>query len=334
MTMARQDVAQLLAQHGRFAGSYAVLGSDPWQFDPYFASNGQGGNSLAGFTPYLQSSRTVLSWRGPVTALGNEAEALAAFTNNFDNKISQFVIGVDQSTAEAAENLGFFKVWIGTECVSALDEWNLTGGRRSKLRWAKSHAAKTHEWLEVSPKSDTYLRTQMLEVEAAWKKDRKARATDSFLRTALMDAQNLRRHFASRNLDSGVIDSYVSVIPTSARGWYLQDCVRMPWAIRGTLEGSLALACETLSSEGFETASNGILPMYSPERGREIPQTTLTKRSVISLINKRYRFNGLNQFRMKLEPDEATPMFALIKPARPSPRSLSNFVRILTKRLQ
>lgn len=325
----RTRVANLLAQDGRLAGSYAALGEDPWQFDLRKDSDGE----LAGFTAYLRAKRAAVVWRGPVGKPGTELEGLKSFEAALDPKVARFIIGADQALADAAVELGYQKIWVGTECVTSLQDWSLAGGHRRKIRWARNHAAPNHDWLEVFPATDLEARGQMLAVEAEWKATRKARATDSFLRTSLMDQADIRRHFACRELSTGKINSYVTAIPVNKDRWYLQDCVRFSTAERGTLEGAVALACETFSAEGFGSVSNGILPMYNPSRGNYTPPETPLRRVIIGYLDSRYRFSGLNQFRMKLVPDETLPVYALLKPGRPSPRAFAGFIRTLTKRL-
>lgn len=331
-TLNSETIAQinkLLAKYGRLAGSYAVLGEDPWQFDLRYDDSGD----LAGFIGYLRTQRAAVIWRGPVGVPGSEREALESLEKSLGPKVDQFILGADQATTDVALDLGYQKVWIGSDCVTSLDGWSLAGGRRRKIRWARNHAATSHEWLEVFPAKDPLAREQMLAVEAEWKNSRKARATDSFLRTALMDQANIRRHFACRELATGKINSYVTCLPVNAESWYLQDCVRHSSAERGTLEGAVALACETFSNEGFVSVSSGILPMYDPNDGQHAPETSLLRRTIIGLADNRYRFSGLNQFRMKLVPDETFPVYALLKPGRPSPRGLAGFIRITTRRL-
>lgn len=329
------EVANLLARCGQLAGSYAVLGDDPWQFSTRHDSNGE----LVGFTPYLSTSRAAVVWRGPVGQPGSELAALAALDEDLGPKVSRFILGADQTVTNAAVRLGYEKIWIGTDCVSSLEGWSLAGGGRRKIRWARNHAASTHEWCEVFPATDLAIRQQMLTVETEWKSARKARATDSFLRTALMDQADIRRHFACRELATGKINSYVSCLPVNADEWYLQDCVRLSTAERGTLEGAVALACETFSKEGFASVSNGILPMYEfdPQNpgGHSEPasESSWLRQCIIRFADNRYRFSGLNQFRMKLVPDETKPVYALLKPGRPSLRGLAGFGRITTKRL-
>lgn len=325
----RVAAKELLAQYGQLAGSYACLGEDPWQFNWRYDDAG----TLAGFTPYLRTKRTAVVWRGPVGPQAQQPEALAQFDAHLDPKVDRYILGADESMAEAAIDLGYQKVWIGTDCVTALTDWSLAGGHRRKLRWARNHVADTHEWLEVFPATDEETRNQMLAVEAEWKQARKARATDSFLRTALMEQADIRRHFACRNLATGKINSYLTCLPISADRWYLQDCVRTATAERGTLEGAVALACETFSSEGFGSVSNGILPMFDPGDGTHVPDTSRLRRAVIRLADNKYRFAGLHQFRMKLVPDETFPVYALLKPGRPTARGLAGFARITTKRL-
>ncbi|MEI6623968.1 MAG: phosphatidylglycerol lysyltransferase domain-containing protein [Actinomycetes bacterium] len=329
----RAWVRTQLDRHGRSAGQYSALGPDPWQILPHL-SEGPVAEEV-GFSAVLEGRWCSVVWRGPVIDPTNDPLALQQLQDRAHATHRQLVVlGADDSMQAAGVSLGFRQYWLGTECFVALPEWNMDGGRRSKLRWARSHAASTCWWREASPTIDLETQRQMLEVEQTWKNARAPRSNDSFLRTSLLEIADVRRYFVCvQRAPSGAeqIIAYVAVTPLNERSWYLQDCVRLPTAVRGALEGALVLALDTLRDAGFAEASNGVLPMWAPDGAPYSRPSGPVIHTLINQFDRRYRFSGLNQFRLKVEPDRTVPAFALIWPPRLSPRAAASLTRLTTR---
>jgi len=317
------DVAVALGRYGAEAGHYSVLGPDPWRF---LWTPGR-----TGFIAFLESPRCVLAWRSPVAAPEDQAGLLGdllAFARETRRQL--IAVPVNEATRAAGERLGMLASWVGTECYLDLPAWSLAGGRREKVRWARSHAlAHGLHWREAHPLADARDRDGLARVEQSWKAERPERGTDSFLRTSFEELITIRRFFVAEGPD-GIVAS-VTCAPVNARTWYLQDPVRAPDAVRGALEGAMALALDTLRDEGYDCVDNGPLTFWRPD-GDADPSHPLGIFGdlVIRRFDRRYRFHGINQFRAKFEPDRTDPVYVLRSHRWVTPGVARSLTRLLT----
>lgn len=319
----RGEILEILRRHGAEAGHYTVLGPDPWHV--LFSAQRDG------FVSFLQDARTILVWRSPVATPGERGaiyQSLAAHAKS--TRRTLVALQVDQETCDAAVDVGHTPLWTGVEAFVDLTRWSMGGGRRQKLRWARSHASKLGiEWREVDPVSSETVANELSRVERAWKAERKERKTDSFLRTDYRDILEHRRFFAAYNPEGRIV-SFVTCSRVNDRGWYLQDPVRVPDAPRGALEGSLVAALDAFASDGFEFATNGPLPFWPPDQGSEQPhQLGPVGRLILDRFDGRFRFSGINQFRSKLEPDRTTTLYVVRSHRYITPWAAARLVRIL-----
>lgn len=298
------EVEALLALRGREAGNYTILGPDPWRvlFN----------DARDGLVAFLEHKHVVAAWRSPVCAPGGEGDLLGSFIDyaRYQGKYL-LALEVNGATMRAGEAHGLSVLWTGTEGYVNLADWSLAGGRRQKLRWARNHAAKLGvSWREAFPLARGGDRAALAWVESAWKAARPARRTDSFLRTDYLELAARRRYFISES--AGTVTSFVACTPINATGWYLQDIVRLAEAPRGSLEGAMTLALDTLRDEGYAVASNGPLPFLQPEEGGRDPHHLgPIGRRVLTFFDRQYRFSGINQFRSKLEADRVEHLYVL-----------------------
>ncbi len=324
MADVRDEVGTILARHGREAGHYTVLGPDPWLV--FFDEDREG------FVGFLEGRRVVAAWRSPVCAPGVEGELVARLAQYASSRRKYLLaLEVNEATMRAGEALGLPVLWTGVESYVDLARWSLAGGRRQKLRWARNHAAGLGvTWREAHPLERTEDRAALAWVESAWKAARPERRTDSFLRTDYLEIAAHRRYFVSE-LD-GTVTSFVVCTPINAAGWYLQDLVRLADAARGSLEGALTLALDTLRDEGFETVSNGPLPFWRPDEGWQDPHDLgVLGRRVLAFFDRQYRFSGINRFRSKLEPDRTEPLYVLRSRGLITPGVARSIQRLLNR---
>lgn len=318
------EVEAVLARHGREAGHYTILGPDPWRvlFDDH----------REGLIGFLEGSRVVAAWRSPVCAPGGEAELLARLVG-YAARQKKYLLAleVNEATMRAGADLGLPVLWTGTEGYVDLAAWSLAGGRRQKLRWARNHAAGLGvTWREAQPLARPEDRAALAWVESAWKAARPERRTDSFLRTDYMELASRRRYFVSEG--DGVVTSFVACTPINARGWYLQDIVRLADAPRGALEGAMALALDALRDDGYAVASNGPLPFWRPDDGWQDPHDLgPVGRRVLTFFDRQYRFSGINQFRSKLAPDCTEPLYVLRSPGLITPGVARSIQKLLNR---
>lgn len=298
------ELAAVLDRCGSEAGQYNILSPDPW----WVLWN----EDRSGFVGFLEGRKCVLAWRSPVAHRDDQTHLLTRLmTYGESQRKAVFAMEVNQATCNAGVALGMTPIWTGTESYLDLATWSLRGGRRQKVRWAKSHAVKLGlEWREAFPFSDRHDHEGIHRVEIRWKAERLERQTDSFLRTSFEELADYRRYFICER--AGEIIAFVTCTPVNNEGWYLQDIVRAPDAPRGALEGAMAYALDIFQKDGYAFVSNGPLPFWRPdERWSDPHQFGVIGNQVMNFFNRQYRFRGINQFRSKFEPDRTEPLYVL-----------------------
>lgn len=320
------DVASVLAIHGQEAGHYNVLGPDPWQVI--------WNDERSGFINFLEGRRCLLTWRSPVASVEEQPGLLARLVD-YAQRVRKPLFGVEvnESTKNAGVELGMSAMWVGTESFIDLSTWSVAGGKRQKVRWARSHAASMGLWWrEAFPWRDASDQESLRNVEAAWKDERTERRTDSFLRTDFEELGDVRRYFVCDGAN-GVV-AFLTCTPVRHDGWYLQDIVRRPDALRGALEGAMAFALDTLRDDGYTFASNGPLPFWVPYEGWHDPdQLGALGQRVFNFFDRRYRFQGINTFRSKFEPDRTMPLYMLRSSRLITPIVARSLTKLLNRKI-
>ena len=300
----RELLLEVLGAQGGEAGQFSVLGPDPWQV--LFSSSDEG------FVNFLEGRRALVSWRSPVAPLSEVPELVQRLVEHATQlKKALFLIEVDEATRAAGADVAMTPLWTGAESFIDLSQWSTSGGRRQKIRWALHHAQRLGvRWREAKPVTCEDDRVALAQVEELWKYEREERRTDSFLRTSYLEIAQWRRYFVAE-INAEVIAS-VTCTPINAKGWYLQDIVRVPSAPRGALEGAMAYALDTLRDDGYAVASNGPLPFWRPhEHSRNAHQLGPLGNRIMKVFDRQFRFGGINQFRSKLEPDWTETLYVL-----------------------
>ena len=324
LEVVRRDVTAILAEHAHQAGQFSVLGPDPW----HVIMNAK----RSGFIAFLEARRAIVSWRSPVAP---DAETRAALLRDLHEHAERsnkalYVLEVDQAMADAGVDDGMIALQIGFEAYLDLASWSLRGKRREKVRLAMNFAARHGvSWREAHPQITDTDAAGLEAVEQLWKAERKERKVDSFLRTSWSELMTSRRYFVAEH--DGRIVASIACSPVSSSGWYLQDPVREPSALRGALEGAMALSLDTLRDEGYHMASNGPLPFWSPtgETKQEYQLGFLGNR-LVSVFDHRYRFAGINQFRSKFEPDWIEPAVVLRSRRALSPGKIASLIKLVS----
>lgn len=302
--MVVEELTAVLDSRGSEAGQYNILSPDPWRV--------LWNDDRSGFIGFLEGRKCVLAWRSPVARGEEQSELLARLLDYGESHgKAVFAMEVNETTCAAGIALGMTPIWTGTESYLDLATWSLRGGRRQKVRWAKSHALKLGlEWREAFPFSDLRDLEGIHRVEVRWKAERPERQTDSFLRTSFEELADYRRYFVCERL--GEIIAFVTCTPVNQDGWYLQDIVRAPDAPRGALEGTMAYALDIFQKDGYAFVSNGPLPFWRPDETWSDPhQFGVIGNQVTNFFNRQYRFRGINQFRSKFDPDRVEPLYVL-----------------------
>ena len=315
------EIRAALSLYATEAGQFTVLGPDPWRV--------VWNDARTGFVSFLEERHCVVSWRSPVAPAAEQAGLLVALRSYAQRK-AVFALGVDHLVARDLETRGFHSTWVGTECHIKLTDWSVSGGRRQKVRWARSHAATLGvTWREAHPEPGSPDERSLDRVEQRWKEERRERATTSFLRNDFRELRVDRRYFVAEL--GGQVVASITCTPVSSESWYLQDPVRDPSAPRGALEGAMAHALDCLRDDGYTRATNGILPFWQPSDGTAAPEKSgvfITR--MVGLFDRLYRFRSVNQFRSKFAPDDVVSVMVVRSQRWLTPQVVRSLTNILT----
>jgi len=318
------ELALVLEQRGSEAGQYNVLGPDPWQV--------LWNDDRTAFISFLEGRKCLLAWRSPVGHPDEQGQLLVRLLiYGLKVKKAVFALVVNDATRSVGEDYGMVSIWMGTECYLDLTKWSLDGTRRHKVRWAMNQGTRNGlTWREAFPLTNDVDREGMARVEVRWKAERTERRTDSFLRTSFEELGGFRRYFVCERF--GEIIAFVACTPVNARGWYLQDVVRLSTAPRGALEGAMAHALAAFKEDGYDFASNGALPFWEPGESWSDPhQFGFVGNMVVRFFNHQYRFRAINQFRSKFAPDRIEHQFVLRSQLFISPGVARSLIKLLKK---
>jgi len=320
----KQEVITLLDEQAAESGQRTVLAPYPWKV--IFSDD------RTGFTNLMEGSKAIITWRSPVgtTEVQREIMAkLAAYSKQ--TKKALYCLGVNEECRLAGEELGLPTLRVGAEASFDLSAWTTAGRKRQNIRLNCNYATGLGvTWREAFPRTSEEDRAAIAFVESEWEKDRPARHTDTFLRTAYTDLIEYRRYFIAEQ--EGIAQAVATCTPISKRGWYLQDITRLPESPRGSLEGAMILALNTFKEEGFEFATNGLLPddgELLKEAGKD-QGFGFFGNSIIKFFDHRYQFGGISKFRIKFSPDRLETSYLVRSKKSLRPRAVLSLIKLLT----
>jgi phosphatidylglycerol lysyltransferase len=304
----RDRVSTLLDRHASLSGQMHVLTAHSWKL---LWAEGR-----RGYLPFHECRATLVAWRDPVGPVALTGPLLAAFQQLARSRGKHaLLLGMSKAAVDHLVPRGFRSIWIGREPFFDLATWHPRGKAGEKVRLACNHVRRVGaSSREAFPSSDVRDREAIARVERAWKAARPERNNDSFLRTRPMENAHLRRYFVVET--PARMESFLVCSPVSARGWYLQDLVRLPDAPRGAAELALRTAIETFQRDRFNFATGGIVPFFDPDGAhaadagaRSGPATW-----VIPYFDRLFHFHGMQQFRAKFSASRLVDVYALYWP--------------------
>lgn len=124
----------------------------------------------------------------------------------------------------------------------------------------------------------------------------------------------------------GQVIAFVVLSPIPARdGWVIEQCVRLPHAVKGTMELLLDAAVNSLAEQQVSYVTLGLAPLsahtpspYASQR----PHINLTMKLVRFLGQYLYNFAGLDTFKAKFHPQAWQPILAVVPQRAISLRTL------------
>jgi phosphatidylglycerol lysyltransferase len=319
----RSAAAELLDRFSTLSGQVHAISADPWRL--------LWGPARRAFLPFQERWSTLIAWRDPVGPAEDALEVIHCFQAYAAARGKHAVLlGMGRALVATLPKHSFHSVWLGTEPFYDLRTWHTRGRTGEEIRQACNHARKAGGIArEVHPLRDADIRKGIEDVTEAWMRVRPERRSRSFLRTAPLENAQGRRYFVVEGEER--IESLLVCSPVSFRGQYLQDLVRRPDALRGSLELNMVTAMAIFRREGLEFVTGGIVPFYDPDRPRcaQRPQDGGVLGHVIGHFDHLFRFSGLQQFRAKFVPSRVVDTYALLWPGVLTPGLVRDLCAVL-----
>jgi lysylphosphatidylglycerol synthetase-like protein (DUF2156 family) len=317
-------LVRLLDESAAESGQRTILAPYPWKV--IFSDD------KTGFVSLMEGSKALVTWRSPVGTPEVQREIMGKLARySQQTKKALYCLGMNEICREAGEECGLLSLRVGAEASFDLSTWTTAGRKRQNIRLNCNYATGLGvTWREAFPRTSEDDRKAIAFVEHEWEKDRPARHTDTFLRTAYTDLIEYRRYFIAEL--NGIAQAVTTCTPISKRGWYLQDITRLPDSPRGSLEGAMILALNTFKEEGFEFATNGLLPddgELLKEAGKD-QGLGFFGNSIIKFFDHRYQFGGISKFRSKFSPDQLEVSYLVRSKKSMRPRAVLSLIKLLT----
>jgi lysylphosphatidylglycerol synthetase-like protein (DUF2156 family) len=321
----RKHMKEVLRTQAHHAGQYLALSNDGWYvlWSP----------SRQSFIAFRECLFTLISWRDPVGPASERAGMLHLFHRYAQARGKQAIfLWVSDASRETLEPKQYQSLWIGTEPYFQLDTYSTRGKSGEYLRHALNSAKKLGATVrEMYPHASVEDRRSLLRVEETWMKERPARRTKSFLRTAPLEFIHSHRYFAVETpTETGpLMQGFVVCSPIGEHGWCMQDLVRLPTAPRGIIETGILHAMAVLKAEGAEFSTMTLIPFYDPTGEHSISSWGRLEQWAISYFDKLYRFTGLQQFRTKFAPTSCQHSYVLFWPKMLTPMSVADIIAVM-----
>lgn len=324
----RKQMSVVLAQHAHHAGQYLALSNDGWRI--------LWSDARDCFIAFQERNFTVITWRDPIGPASERVKLLHRFHHYAQARGKQAILmWISEESARELAYKQYKSLWIGTEPYFDLATYSTRGKAGENLRHSLNSAKKIGAVArEIDPLRNAADREAMLAVERAWKAERSIRSTRSFLRTAPLEFVHSRRYFAVEvpGPDGPLMQGFIICSPIGARGWCMQDLVRLPDAPRGIIELGIMRAMEVLKAEGIEFVSMTLIPFHDPSGEKSLAILSRLEQWAITYFDRMYHFTGLQQFRTKFAPTSCQHSYVLFWPKILTPMALADIISVMAPR--
>ena len=239
---------------------------------------------------------------------------------------ARLVRALEGSAVHASVVLGAQPIWSPTSFLHAIEDH---ASLRAQLHRAENKGVSVEEWpAERASKSE-----ELRHVLAEWLETRGLPPLHFLVEPDTLASLGDRRIFVCslRGVPVGFV--VLSPVPTR-RGWLTEQFVRGFEAPNGAVELALYAAVKSVSAEGAELVTMGIVPL-SPHAGSHSRQNPGWLRGVSSWARAHgrrfYNFDGLDDFKSKFSPDRWEPIYAISTETSFSPKTLYAIAHAFTR---
>ena len=309
---------ELVMAHGWNATAYQILnpGIDHW-----FAE------ALPGVVGYTRRGRFLLVAGAPVCPL----EALQAVAEQFEAFAIQqgcrvcYVCAAERLRALWAGSPTHATVTIGAEPVWDPRHWQDVVRRHGSLR-AQLHRARNKgvEVISLDPREGR-ADPELHRVLREWTGTRGLPPLHFLTEAELLQGEVADRVLLVARRGGEAVALLVASPVAARKGYLVEQVARSPRAPNGTSELLIDAAMRRFADEGREYATLGLVALSNQaNRGLAANPRWLgaMMRFARSHANRFYNFQGLEQFRAKMEPDAWEPIYAISNERHFSPFAL------------
>ena len=192
---------------------------------------------------------------------------------------------------------------------------------RAQMRRAQNKAVRVEEWTNERAEADPALRRCLRE----WLQTRTLPALRFLVEPDTLGRLFDRRVFVAEQNNVPVAWGVASPIP-ARHGWLIEQIVRGSAAPNGCAELLIRDMMAALAESGAKYVTLGLVPLsHNTPHESQIynpPWLRLVLSRVRAHGRRFYNFDGLDQFRAKMEPETWEPIYAIANEARFSPLTL------------
>lgn len=318
----------IVLRHGWNATVYRALDSD---MEHWVSASG---DALVGFTRHA-ATRVVAG--APVAALERLAAVAAEFEADADRLGERVCYVCAEERLLRSAPGRYAAVRIGAQPLWHAGRWAAVFEADPALRAQRNRARNKGVTVEQMHCSHVVSHPGIAACRAAWLASKPMRPL-SFLaytdlsRAPLSALRDRRLFVARRDGAHGCVDAYLVASPIPGRGgWLVEQVVRRPAAVNGTVELLVDAAVRALAADGASLVTLGLAPLAASgtHRGGR-PDEPFTADPVLSGVLSRvrehgsslYDFAGLEAFKRKFRPERWEDVYLLSREPRTSLRTL------------
>ncbi len=315
----------IVLRHGWNATVYRALDSDM----EHWVS--RTGDALVGFTRHA-ATRVVAG--APVAALDRLADVASEFEADAHRHGERVCYVCAEERLLHSAPGRYAAVRIGAQPLWRADRWAAVFDADPALRAQRNRARNKGVSVEQLHCSHVVSHPGIAACRASWLASKPMRPLSFLAYTDLAWAPSSalrdRRLFVAKR--EGCVDAYLVASPIPGRGgWLVEQVVRRPTAVNGTVELLVDAAVRALAADGASLVTLGLAPLAaSGAQGDGSSDEPFTADPVLGAVLNRvrrhgsdlYDFAGLEAFKRKFRPERWENVYLLSREPRTSLRTL------------
>ncbi len=264
--------------------------------------------------PYVDTGGAWIAAGNPLTPAADLAVGIERFANAAHAAGKRWcVFGADDELRNAC-TATTLNLPIGVQPEWNPAAWDATVAKHASLRSQIRRAGAKHVTVRLLTATELQapaMQAALDELRASWLRGR-AMATMGFLVQLELNSYPDRRRMFVAYRDNALVGA-ANVVPVPGRpGWFIEDLLRVPAAPNGTAELLVHTVMQWAAAQQCTWLTMGLAPLAG---------TVATPlRWARQVGNRWYNFDGIYQFKAKLHPAAAPPLYLLYPRGTRAPR--------------